>query len=107
MLEFQKDKLLQIQQIDIKVNVIVKTTPLKMDSGRYLGKKIAYGSTKNIFNDSLKDNKKSKVLISLTTKEGKLDAGVMMIPGLSKTEPMIKPMKIVEKKRGKDSYRKK
>lgn len=105
-LEFKKDKIVHIQQIQIKVSVDVKTAPIKMNSGRYLGEKIAFGSTKNLFSDSV-NGEKDKVLISLTTKAGKLDTAVMMIPKINETETTIMPMKIVERNLGKESYKKK
>lgn len=104
LLEYEKGKFVQIQQISIKVNAVVVTTPFQLKSGRYLGEKIAYGSTKNIFTDS-PDGSNAKVLISLTTKKGKLDSGSMMLPGAIKTEPLIIPMKIVEKKGEKEVYK--
>jgi hypothetical protein len=92
-IEYKTGKFVNVQNFEINIKATVDTTTLNLNSGRYLGKEIAYGSANNIFQQS--SNKNDKVLVTLITKEGQIDAGSMMIPKFQGKEKNVFPLKIV------------
>ena len=99
--EYQPGHFVTIPKLIIRAKATVDSTPVELQLGKYLGEKVAYGSAENIFPESSAPTE--KVLITFLEKDGKLDSGSMMIPKFKGKAKRVLPLKIAQRKAGKDT----
>jgi hypothetical protein len=83
-----------IKKMDLNARAVVRTTPVSMRTGRYLGRKVAYGTAENIFPES--KIQEERLIITLVQDEN-APAGQIYVPGHPDPDKQILVLKSLKK----------